>query len=294
MRITVENFERFSRDFTWNSSYDPERSVHTWATVARGEEDVLFSDIDRLQVYPHADTVTVSGLCQGTFEYLIEHYGPRLRALRICNSKTVEDWSLLGTLPALEFFCYRGNQRLDTLWDMSGNTALKGITLEGCTRLHSLCGIERAPALAYFEIGDVMWPTLVPDSFLPLRTTGIRHLAFYGKAIGDGDLSFLEGMPSLETFDFATNLFTTEQVAWIAANRPEVSGFAIGAMRDEITYDGSTYRKNVPAAQIIGKRKPLLPVAGNEAKIQRYIEKFERLKEQYRGRAYRDVFPQGT
>ena len=84
-------------------------------------------------------------------------------------------------------------------------------------------------------------------------------------------------MPNLKHFDFPTNLFTTEQVAWIVANFPNVEGYALRAKIDTTSY------KNAPATLIIGKRKPFLINMGNEDRIQRYVEQFEQLVKQYKG-----------
>ena len=122
------------------------------------------------------------------------------------------------------------------------------------------------------------------DSLLPLAGTGIVHFSFTGKRIADNDLSFLAEMKQLKTFDFAPNFYTTEQVAWIAANFPQLSGRSVGALADDYP-DASD-------VSIVGKRKPYLQKKGNEARIQKYIDAFEALKKTYMGVPYRDAFPQ--
>ena len=67
-------------------------------------------DIDKLKDYPDADVVTISGLHQDTFEYFIKTYGKQLRAIRFFKNKFIEDLSLLGTLPQLEYVYFFANQ----------------------------------------------------------------------------------------------------------------------------------------------------------------------------------------
>ena len=64
------------------------------------------------------------------------------------KNKLVEDWSLLGMLPELEGMHFFRNQRITSLWDMRGNTALKALVIEDFTRLHDLPGLEMARHLS--------------------------------------------------------------------------------------------------------------------------------------------------
>lgn len=108
---------------------------------------IRISDIDELAKYLDIKSVTISGLQQDTFEYFINTYRKQLRFIEFLKNKLVEDWSLLGTLPLLEGMTFFHNQRIEKMWDMSGNSSLRAVILEDFTRLHDLSGIEKAPAL---------------------------------------------------------------------------------------------------------------------------------------------------
>ena len=247
-------------------------------------------DIDKLKDYPDADVVTISGLHQDTFEYFIKTYGKQLRAIRFFKNKYIEDLSLLGTMPQLEYVDFFANQRVTALGDMTENESLTGLCIEDFSRLSSIKGIERAPILKEFRIGNAIWSKMVVDSLMPLANTGVERLSFTGHAIADNDLSFLEQLPHLKVFDFDANLFTTEQVAWIVANFPQVEGFALKPKYDCELLESNENPVDVPGAMIVGKRKPALKVKGNEAKIEKYVQAFEVLEKKYKGVPYRDAF----
>ena len=247
-------------------------------------------DIDKLKDYPDADVVTISGLHQDTFEYFIKTYGKQLRAIRFFKNKFIEDLSLLGTLPQLEYVYFFANQRVTALWDMTENESLTGLCIEDFSRLSSIKGIERAPILKEFRIGNAIWSKMVVDSLMPLANTGVERLSFTGRAIADNDLSFVEQLPHLKVFDFAAHLFTTEQVAWIVANFPQVEGFALKHKYDCELFESNENLVNVPGVMIVGKRKPALKIKGNEVKIEKYVQTFETLKKKYKGVPYRDAF----
>lgn len=286
MEFTFESFIDGSFD------YDPVSQTHTSLWLREENMDIgggriRIEDIDRLREFPEAEVVTISGLRQDTFAYFIQTYGKQLKAIRFFKNKFVEDLSLLGTLPQLEYVHFFFNQRVTSLWDMRENRSLKGLCLEDFSRLHSIEQIQTAPALQHFEIGNAIWSKMVLDSLLPLAGTKIAHFGFSGKGLLNDDLSFLSEMPHLKTFDFSTNFYTTEQVAWIAANFPRLEGYALKAKLD---FPATEYTPE--STYIVGKRKPCLPLEGNEARIQKYVDAFEALKKRYRGVPYREAFPQ--
>ena len=286
----------FSFDSFVNGTFDhdPVSQTHTGLWLREESMDIgggkiRVEDIDRLKDFPHTEVVTISGLQQDTFEYFIRTYGRQLKAIRFFKNKFVEDWSLLGTLSDLEYVYFFFNQRIKALWDMSKNKSLTGLCIEDFSRLHSINGINTAPALKEFRIGNAVWSTMTIDSLMPLENTGIEKFQFYGKAIVENDFSFLGTMNCLKVFDFPTNMLSTEQVAWIAANFPHLEGYSLEAKRDCKLYDSSM--NLVPGTIIVGKRKPSFIIRGNEKRIEKYMALFESLKQKYKSIPYKAAFP---
>jgi hypothetical protein len=256
-----------------------------------GGGKITISDIDKLKKHPEADSVKIMGLRQDTFEYFIQNYGRQLKKIYFFKNKFIEDLSLLGTLNDLEYVSFYHNQRVTQIWDMSGNDALKGLSISDFTRLHSIENIETAPNLEYFEIGNAIWSNMVIDSFQLLSDTGIRYLKFSGKKIEDEDLSFITKMKHLEQFDFAVNLFPTEKVAWIMANRPDIQGYSLCPMREFYYYNEQTEQCDKPGVFIVGKRKPTLTIGEDDKKIEKYKKDFKLLVNKYKGLSYEKAFP---
>lgn len=291
MELTFEQFWRGHFCVDPDSHEDKILWLHE-ACMDIGSGKISIPEIDVLAEHPEVEAVAISGLRQDTFEYFIRTYGQRLRAIEFFKNKLVEDWSLLGTLPKLEYVYWFANQRIDRLWDMSGNTALKGLCVSDFTRLHSIEGIQTAPALRYFCFKDAVWDTSEVESFSPLAHTGVTHLMFGAKRITDGSLEFLESMPNLEVFEFPLRQFTTEQVAWAVANFPNLNGYGLCAKRDGTVYKNRPNNEclELAGAYIVGKRKPALAYEKDAARIQKYVDQFEVLKEKYRGVPYKEIF----
>lgn len=275
--------------------YDCETKAHGCIWLREERMDIsggkiTVADIDKLKFHPDADAVTISGLRQDTFEYFIETYGKQLKAIRFFKNKFIEDLSPLGTLPQLEYIYLSLNQRAASLWEMTNNISLTGLCIEDFSRLSSIEEVKTAPSLRDFRIGNAVCKKAVINSLMPLAGMNLEKLSFNGSAIEDNDLSFLPKLPRLKTFDFPTNAFTTEQVAWIAANFPQLEGFAIGAKRDCSLFESNKNLVLVPGTIIVGKRKQTMIIKGNEAKIERYISAFNKLKQRYKGVSYYDAF----
>lgn len=247
---------------------------------------ISVSDIDELAKFPDIKAVTISGLSQKTFEYFIQTYGKQLRYIEFFKNKAVEDWSLLGTLSELECIYFFHNQKIAEMWDMSKNYSLKAVFLEDFTKLHNLSGVEKAPSLEWFSFGDAVWPTSTIDSLKVFAASSVKKLHFYGKKIEDMDLSFVPQMRCLEVLNFPHNMFSTEQVAWIVANCPNLIGNSLKPYIEYMEYNSDTKQSDIPSVIIVGKRKPTLRIEGNERKIKRYVEQFDKYVRDYHGTTF--------
>lgn len=248
------------------------------ADVSGGKIDI--EAIDRIADHPEAKSVCIFGLRQDTFEYFIRTYGRQFRYIRFFKNKSVEDWSLLGTLPELEGLYWFHNQKITKLWDMSKNYALRAVELSDFTKLHDLSGIEKAPALEWFGFGDAVWSTSEIESLRPFLNTGIRRISFSGKTIRDMDISFIPQMKSLEVFDFPTNLFTMEEVAELVGKRPDLEGYSLKPYIETKLFNEETRKADKPGVVLVGKRKPVLAIEGNEKRIASHVSKFNKIVEE--------------
>lgn len=287
MQITTENFEQFIIG-SWD--YDKERGCHTGIWLRSDNMDITGGritkeEIDRLSMYENREVLTISGLTQETFEYFIKKYGSELRAIRFFKNKMVEDWSLLETLPDIEYIYWFHNQRITKLWDMRKNVALKGLCISDFTRLKRLDGIEKAPKLCWFSFRDAIWDKNVVESYKCFENSNIRYLHFGAKKILDGDISFVAKMPNLEYFDFNPNLFETEKIAWVMANCPEIKGYAFHIFIDEYMYNKESLEFDIPALRIPGKGKRCF-VATDIDKKNKLQKEFVQMMDKYRGKDY--------
>jgi hypothetical protein len=87
-------------------------------------------------------------------------------------------------------------------------------------------------------------------------------------------------MKNLEVFNFPSNHFTTQQVAWLVAKCPKLIGDSLKPYIDSLLWNEQT-NEDIPAANIVGKRKPTLSFTDNEERISKYVTDFENLVKKY-------------
>lgn len=245
-----------------------------------GGGKIGFNNIDRINEFENTDKVMISGLHQDTFDYFIRKYGHRIKYINFFKNKMVEDFSALSELAEVQYIKFFHNQRATKLWNMSTNHMLAGLCFDDFTRLHSIDGIQTAPNLKYFHFGDRIWNTSALTDINPLVGTNLVCFSFGGKSIENKDITIYEKMPALRYLDFATNLYTTEDIAQIVARCPNISGYAL---KPYIQFDS----KNDYTGDVLlcGKRKPFLYSERDKDKIQKHSDKFYALVNDYREQA---------
>ena len=237
-------------------------------------DKITMKEIDEISKFKVFDKIRISGLTQETFDYFVHTQAYKFNAILFWKNKLVQDWSNLSTLQNVKFIGYFHNQRIDKLWDMTENYSLEGLYISDFTKLKTLNGIEKAPKLERLSYGNAIWKTSILNDLNVLEKTKLKEFCFAGKKITEEDLTIYTRMPHLEILDFPTNLYTTEQLAWLVAKLPHVKGYAL---RPFVKFEDG--EKDV---LMCGKRKPFLSSKEDAARIKKNVYEFEKLVDNYR------------
>lgn len=248
---------------------------------SKNKKALWFEEIDRLAGRPEIDKLECRNLTQEAFEYLADNFGRQVKFLHLNVCQTISDFSPIEKFVNLEFFRVYWNTKVEKLWNTSETSNIKSIEMLDFAKLHDLSGAEKLKNLKRFSFGNLMSESTAANSYNCFANTNVEFLCYSGNKILDDDLSFLHSMPNIKTFDFNANCFTTEQVAWIKANFPNLKGYSLCS---KIEPKGDDY------VIIVGKRKPALKIEGREEKIKRYDEIFKMLIEKYRGMSFEEAF----
>lgn len=239
------------------------------------------AQLDEIGLNP-GNALRVSGLNQESFEAVIARYGTQVSAIQFWKCPRIEDFSPLEGFPNLRLVSIFWNQRTTRLWDLTRTPRLVGLHFDDFTRLHDLSDVSRGGNLVELEFGDAIWDKSVFATLEPLAAlTGLISLKLSAKRIEDGRIEPLAALQQLERLSFASNQFTTRQVAWLRSRLPDsLQSEAIAPLRRiSPPLRGDTKDLDV---LLVGKRKPFLNSAQDEKRIRKHVEDFDRLVAEFR------------
>lgn len=110
------------------------------------------------------------------------------------------------------------------------------------------------------------------DCFSDIPT--LKHLWLNNIRLNDKHLDALRSMPALERFDFDAGMLTTEEIAWIVAKYPNLSGKCLCAYNKEDAL--------LNDVRVCGFRKPELDLPQHQKRLDKYIAQFDALVEKYK------------
>jgi len=260
-----------------------QRTHYSFLEREHPESRLTRQELDVLRRHPAATEVSVNGLTQDTFEYLIAQYGRQLKVINFWKCPLVRDLTALESLPGVEYIVYFWNQKAEQLWDLSRNTSLKGIGLDDFNRIHDLSPLASAPALEELHVGNKVWNKCVLDTLEPIgRCSKLRSLDFNAKKIVDDRIEPLAHLAQLERLEFPAHQFTDKQVAWLKARLPETIHSQVLGGHWTIGQPIEQEGKNLDTL-IIGKRKVrLLDSKKDRAILDRHIHEFNALHRWFR------------
>lgn len=238
--------------------------------------DMTPDDVDyEMSTGKNTEILEIFGMNQESLEHFVQHYAKTYRYIHFFHCQLIKDFSPLEDLDKLERVWIDWNIRADKLWDMSKNTALNHIRILDCKK------ITRVPDLlstssTLEEVGICgsifnSFPMESMDIFGKLPK--LRSLDLFQIKPLDKRLDFLKHAKNLEVFNFDPGMLTTEEIAWIVAKYPNLTGRCLGP------YEGTLTGVDV---RISGYRKPTLWIPEQNNRLNKYIEEFDALVEKFR------------
>ena len=147
----------------------------------------------------------------------------------------IQDFSPLEDLPELEELEIYWNIRADKLWNFEKNSALKTIRVLDAKKMTlnpDLLKTSKVMENVYFS-GSIFnnYPMESLDSFAGMPA--LKYLRLNNIRLNDKRMDALKSLPALERFDFDAGMLTTEEIAWIVAKYPQLSGRCLCAYNKE-------------------------------------------------------------
>lgn len=234
-------------------------------------------DVDyEMSTGKNPEILEINGMNQQSFEYFIEHYGKTYRYLSFFKCQLIQDFSPLEDLQRLEEVSIYWNIRADRLWNFSRNDSLRTICVSDAKRLTlnpDLLKTSKVMEEVMFS-GSIFnnYPMESLDCFAGMPE--LQYLWLSNIRLNDHSMDALKTLPKLEKFDFDAGMLTTEEIAWIVAKYPGLSGKCLCAYNKEDAM--------LNDVRVCGFRKPGLDLPQHQKRLDKYIAQFDALVEKYR------------
>ena len=225
------------------------------------------------------EILEICGMNQESLEYFVQHYGKTYRYLYFFKCQLIRDFSPLEDLVNLEKVRVFWNIRADNLWNFSKNTALKSILISDAKKMtFNPDKVKTSSVLEDVWFAGGMfnnYPVESLDAFTGMPA--LKRLRLHNIRLNRKNLEALSAMPALERFDFDAGMLTTEEIAWIVAKYPHLSGNSLCAYNTEDAV--------LTDVRVCGFRKPGLDLPQHQKRLDKYIAEFNALVEKYRNEA---------
>ena len=234
-------------------------------------------DVDyEMSTGKNREILEICGMNQQSLEYFVQHYGKTYRYLSFFTCQLIQDFSPLEDLENLEEVSLYWNIRADKLWNFDKNISLKAIGISDAKKLTlnpELLRTSKVLETVCFS-GSIFnnYPMESLECFAGMSS--LKHLWLNNIRLNNKDLSVLKSLNALERFDFDAGMLTTEEIAWIVAKYPDLSGKCLCAYNKEDAL--------LNDVRVCGFRKPGLDLPQHQKRLDKYIAQFDALVEKYR------------
>ena len=216
------------------------------------------------------------GMEQKSFEYFVEKYGETYEYLSFFKCQLISDFSPLEKLKSLEGVKIYWNIRTNTLWDMSQNPKLVYLNLIDTKKIaYNPVVLQKAKNLKSIEFhGDMYTPYPMQSLEWMRGMSSLENVKLHLIKLEDRNSDVLESLPGLKRFDFPAGMFTTEEIAYMCAKYPHISGQSLRAYNTEDAM--------LNDVRVCGYRKPGLDLPKGQARLDKYIKEFDALVAKYK------------
>ena len=230
-------------------------------------------NIGRLADFPAVEALWVGNVNERQFEEILPPIDP---LYLLFDGLRVTDLAPLGRLQRLEALEIRWNTKVTDISFLNNLISLRLLALSHCPKVHDLGPIAALGNLEILDLSGGMWSTFKPDTLEPLgQLRNLRGLSLKAIRVKDESLAPVARLTQLQEIELS-NQFPTEEYARLSVALPHVQcthfspylDFGAGAYADQV--------------MVTGKGKPVLTLPKDEARLERYVQRFRAAQEKFR------------
>jgi hypothetical protein len=187
-----------------------------------------------------------------------------------------KDLTILETLDKTETIILNWNTKSTTLWDINKNKSLKTLEITDFSKLEEIDQLSLATQISDLTLGGGHDKPLKIKTIRPLvGLKNLKYLCLTNLKIADDTLQPIGQLKNLEILELS-NQFETKEYAWLATRLPKTKCKMFQAT-NSCNIIGAD-NKLVWDTMVTGRRKSFLLSTKDKIKIDKYVNDFERLK----------------
>ncbi|MFC4712997.1 leucine-rich repeat domain-containing protein [Planococcus dechangensis] len=223
-----------------------------------------FSNLKKLWIY---------SVNQQEFDQILSQVNPEM--LYIYNMR-VENLSLLSNLTNLQTLSLEWNTKALSLWNISKNTRLNALSIEGFSKIRDIEPLMQAKKVEYLNLQGDHNNKLRIKTLEPLKHLDkLRYLGLSFIRVEDESLKPISNLKGLKVLAIS-NQFPTEEYAKLSVDLPETKCSKFFA------YERLYQAISGMNIMVVGKRKPYLNLQKDAEKVKKYENQFKEMQEAYK------------
>lgn len=233
-------------------------------------------NLERLKAFTSIEALWVGDVNESQFAEIVPLIDPLYLNF---HTMRVADLSALSRLKRLQALEIHSNTRVADISFLSALKGLRLLALSHCPNVRDIGAVGNLRALEILDLSGGFWSTFRPHSLAPLkRLQNLRGLALKSIRVGDQSLEPVAALTGLEAIELS-NQFPTREYARLSVALPHLDCPQLRPYF-EVAVSGPG-----PEVMVTGKGKPVLSLPKDRAKLERYVERFEQMQEEFRADA---------
>jgi hypothetical protein len=229
--------------------------------------------LQRLAELPGLEALWIGEVNEAQFQKIVPLIDPLYLNI---HGMRVADLTPLAGLTRLQGLEITWNTKVADIAFVERLAALRLFALSHCPKVRDIGPVGSLQNLEVLDLSGGMWSTFCPRTLAPLRhLRKLRGLSLKTIRVEDQSLAPVAELKQLEYLELS-NQFPTEEFARLSVALPHLD---CAQLEPYVELGSDRARTRV---MVTGKRKPLLTLPEDQAKLTRYVERFRELQETFR------------
>lgn len=246
--------------------------------VQEGTKLTIYGDMKSIKNLKEIEGIKhlyIINIKQLEFEYLIENYNSCFEFIYFYNMRAT-DLSKLSMLKNIKLLALEWNTKTNRLWDIAKNTNLLELYISDFYKVSTLEDLRNSQTIQKLYLSGGMCNPLKVESLEPLSSLiRLKKLSLSNIRVFKESLIPISTLINLEELELP-NQFPTKDYAMLSMKLKNTQcDYFAPYVKLEQEIDG----KDI---MVIGKRKPFLNSKLDEIKLNKYIEEFKCMQNEFK------------